>query len=347
MFDDDGAAPVSLHAKIEPANHSSQLAPWVWPVSAIACAGLVAFGVANWHGAPDHGYVAQASTVPGAPSATLPPAPPIPSPAVSASRAPRAATPAPRVLPPPPAAAAPPPAAPAAPPTDSPEEAARKEDIKRGLDARHQNTFMAFDNGAATGPSGASGAAQASAPSNPALGSCNSGYALCPGDNVPFRWTVNVDSDVPGGLLRGEITQDVYDHTGTNVVLHAGGTLIGTAAAVDVAGRARMASAWTEVQDRGFEIPLDASGTGAMGESGLSANVDNHVMRAGARAALFTLVDGAGSALGNAFGHNGAQINFGTATQAYAPPTRPLPTYHIIAGTIGSVVIRSRVEVPH
>jgi type IV secretory pathway VirB10-like protein len=343
MFDDDGAAPVSLHAKIEPSNHSAELAPWVWPASAIACAGLVAFGIANWHNTPERSYVAQASTVPGAPSATLPPAPPTVAPTVPPT--PRAATPAPRIQQSyaPPA----PPAAPAAPPTDSPEEAARKDDVKRGLDARHQATFMAFDNnGAAAGPS-ASGAAQASASSNPPLGSCNSGYALCPGDNMPFRWTVNVDSDVPGGLLRGQITQDVFDHTGTNVVLHAGGTLIGVAAAVDVAGRARMASAWTEVQDRGYEIPLDAAGTGAMGENGLSANVDNHVMRAGAQAALFTLIDGAGSALGNAFGRNGTQINFGTATQAYAPPARPLPTYHIIAGTMGSIVIRTRVEVPH
>jgi type IV secretory pathway VirB10-like protein len=342
MFDDDGAAPVSLHQKIEPTSHSTPIARWVLTASIIAGAGLLAFGFMHWGGGPAQSYVAVASTVPS-PSSPLPAGSPTPIPTVAPTPIVRATTPLQPpvriVYAPQPAA----PAAPAAPATDSPEEAARKEDIKLGLEARHQNTVLVF---ATPGSSAVSGVGSGARPSY--TSSCNSGFALCPGDTISGRWDVNVDSGLAGGLLKGDVTSDVSDHTGTNVVIHAGATLIGVAAAVDVAGTARLASAWTEVQDRGYEIPFDATGAGAMGENGLSANVDNHANRAYAQAALYTLIDGAGSVLSNAFArHNSTEINFGTTTQAFAPPSRPAPTLHIIAGTPFTVIVRSRVEMPH
>lgn len=340
MFDDDGAAPASLHEKITPAAHSSPIGPWTLPVAVSIVLLVLVFGMTHWGGAPPAQSIAEANPAPNAPSSPLPD--PSPTPTPQPKRTTAAAVAPVRIIPESYGAPAPA-AAPAAPPTDSPEVAAQKEDVKAGLDARHSSTLLAFADPHAAGPSVPAGVAPGS---NPSAGAAPSGYDLLPGAFIPGRWDVNVDSSVPGSLLKGTITQDVFDSTGRNVVLHAGGTIIGVAAAVDVNGVARLASEWNEVQQLGREIFFDGTGAGAKGENGLSASLDTHANRAYMQALLYTVLDAGGVALGNAFTRNGTQINFGGATQQFASPSRIAPTLHIVAGTPFIVVVRSKFTVP-
>lgn len=343
MFDDEGAAPASLHAKVVPKEYSTQFGPWVLPGLGVMLGAFLMFGWMLWH-APSApaSNVAQASDAPASVSSPLPQVNPAkPSPAPSVRVTPQRVQ-SPVYVPPPIYREAPPaPAAAAQAPTDSPEEAARKEDIRRGLEARHESTAMRFDD--ASPPA----VAMAGATSRSDSSGAPSGYDLLPGAAIFGRWDVNVDSGVAGGLLKGTITANVFDSTGTNIVLPAGGTIIGTYGSIDANGVTRLASEWTELQVAGREIVFDGTGAGAKGENGLSASVETGAGRAFGQSALYTLLDAVPTAIGNAVNHNGTQINVSTMAQPFASPSRQAPKLHIMAGTPFAVIVRQKFTVPH
>ncbi len=111
-------------------------------------------------------------------------------------------------------------------------------------------------------------------PINPPM----SGYVLMPGSIIPAVLVTTINSDLPG-MIVARVRQNVYDSIhGSKLVIPIGSTLVGYYASKVFAGQTRVLSSFTQIIfPDGATVNLQGmSASDAYGQSGMSADVNNH-----------------------------------------------------------------------
>jgi type IV secretory pathway VirB10-like protein len=221
-------------------------------------------------------------TVPSRPSQSTPPAFPDPTaPPISSTGAAAAsaltdsagATPQPSG----PAESMPPPPLPAAPPRS---QAPGRSDVRAAANPRTAATTGADPTGA-TANGDITAAATGDAPRT----------TLAAGTLIPALLETEVNSDLPGPLL-AQVSRDVYDLHQTTVVVPRGSRLLGRYDNRIAVGQRRLLVAWTRLtlpDGSSFDLP-GLPGTDAAGAAGLTASVQNHLLRLFGDALLLSLL---------------------------------------------------------
>ena len=243
------------------------------------------------------------------------------------------------------------------------EEIAAEEEAKRRIDARRTSSRMALeapDNGqtpqqvaaigapvagepAATTATAQTGHSQFVSQASSAVGyvAPASGYEINETTIIPARLLTAVDSTLPG-LIKAQVTTSVYDsRTHSVVVIPAGSFLVGQYDSQTIAGEARLMAVWTRIlfpDGRSFLMGA-AQGSGAKGEAGMPASVDNHAGRAFGAAFLYTMLGAAGNLVSNALNRNSSVIELGNVAQSVQQPQRQAPTMHLYPGALFNVMV--------
>ena len=244
-------------------------------------------------------------TVPSRPSQSTPPAFPDPTvPPISSTGATAAsaladsagATPQPSG----PAESMPPPPLPAAPPRS---QAPGRSDVRAAANPRTAAATGADPTGAtANGDITAAANGDATADPADAFGLPASSLpvafhppaprtTLAAGTLIPALLETEVNSDLPGPLL-AQVSRDVYDLRQTTVVVPRGSRLLGRYDNRIAVGQRRLLIAWTRLtlpDGSSFDLP-GLPGTDAAGAAGLTADVQNHLLRLFGDALLLSLL---------------------------------------------------------
>lgn len=162
-----------------------------------------------------------------------------------------------------------------------------------------------------------------------------SAYELDTGTIIPARLITAIDSTVPGGLIKAEIIEPIFDSKTHSVVVLPQGTIAIGYADSALYGEARLVAAWTE-----FYLPngrkffaSNNQGSGAKGEAGMPASVDTHAGRAFGNALV-----GAVLQAGVNFASRATTIDISNAS-AVAQPQRQAPTLHVYPGQLFNIVL--------
>jgi type IV secretory pathway VirB10-like protein len=107
-------------------------------------------------------------------------------------------------------------------------------------------------------------------------------YELVTGTIIPARLITAIDSTVPGGIVKAEIIESIFDSKTHSVVVLPQGTIAIGYTDQALTGEARLVAAWTE-----FYLPngrkffaSSNEGAGEKGEAGMPVTVDTHAGRA-------------------------------------------------------------------
>jgi type IV secretion system protein VirB10 len=246
------------------------------------------------------------------------------------------------------------------------EEIAAEEEAKRRIDARRTSSRMALeapDTGQTPQQVAAIGATVAGEPASATVATAGaqtghsqfvsqasstvgyvapaSGYEINETTIIPARLLTAVDSTLPG-LIKAQVTTAVYDsRTHSVVVIPAGSFLVGQYDSQTIAGEARLMAVWTRIlfpDGRSFLMGA-AQGSGAKGEAGMPASVDNQAGRAFGAAFLYTMLGAAGNLVSNALNRNSSVIELGNVAQSVQQPQRQAPTMHLYPGALFNVMV--------
>jgi type IV secretion system protein VirB10 len=170
---------------------------------------------------------------------------------------------------------------------------------------------------------------------NPGYEKETSPYELVTGTIIPARLITSIDSTVPGGIVKAEIIESIFDSkTHSLVVLPQGTIAIGY---TDQAhnGEARLVAAWTE-----FYLPngrkffaSSNEGAGGKGEAGMPVSVDTHAGRAFGNALVGSVLQ-AGVNLAS----RATTIDISTAGNS-VQAQRLAPTFHAYPGQLFNIVL--------
>jgi type IV secretion system protein VirB10 len=170
---------------------------------------------------------------------------------------------------------------------------------------------------------------------NPGYEKETSPYELVTGTIIPARLITSIDSTVPGGIVKAEIIESIFDSkTHSLVVLPQGTIAIGY---TDQAhnGEARLVAAWTE-----FYLPngrkffaSSNEGAGGKGEAGMPVSVYTHAGRAFGNALVGSVLQ-AGVNLAS----RATTIDISTAGNS-VQAQRLAPTFHAYPGQLFNIVL--------
>ncbi len=123
-----------------------------------------------------------------------------------------------------------------------------------------------------------------------------------------------INSDLPG-MVKANVSEDVYATSGERVLIPAGSTLIGKYSAGISMGQERVFVVWTRlIRPDGIDIMLGSPGTDSLGQAGLGAdNLDTHFIQRFGEASLLSII-GAGAATAGV--SSGDQFNSAAAYRA-------------------------------
>jgi len=197
-----------------------------------------------------------------------------------------------------------------------------------------ESTFVS-ENGSGSAPPHGAFIAQHSG--DPGYQAATSRYELVAGTIIPARLITAIDSTVPGGVIKAEIVESIFDSaTHSVVVVPRGTTAIGSSDSAQ-SGEARLVASWTELylpNGRKF-FASSNGGAGAKGEAGMAASVDTHAGRAFGNA-LVSAVLQAGVGLAN---RASTVVNIGSAATTVQQPPRLAPTLHAYPGQLFNIVL--------
>ncbi len=172
---------------------------------------------------------------------------------------------------------------------------------------------------------------------DPGYESATSRYKLARGTIIPVRLITAVDSTVPGGLMKAQVLETIFDsQTHSVAVLPAGTIAIGESDSAQF-GEARLVTAWTE-----FDLPngrrffaSSNEGAGSKGEAGMSVSVDTHAGRAFGNALVGAVLQAGVNLASRAT----SIVDVNSATTSLQAPTRPSPTLHAYPGQLFNIVL--------
>jgi type IV secretory pathway VirB10-like protein len=119
----------------------------------------------------------------------------------------------------------------------------------------------------------------------------SSNTTLAAGTLIPALLETEINSDLPGSLL-AQVSRDVYDLRQRSVVVPRGTRLLGAYQNQVAVGQRRLLVAWTRLtfpDGSGFDLP-GLPATDPSGAAGLTARVQNHLLRVFGDALLLSLL---------------------------------------------------------
>ncbi len=192
-------------------------------------------------------------------------------------------------------------------------------------------------------------------------------HEITSGTIIPMTLITGINSDNPGEIV-AQTTEPVWDSiTATNILIPAGSRVIGQYSSAVPFGATRLLLKWdTLILPDGTQIDLQGmQGSDTQGQSGLAANVDNHIAGILAAVGLASIFDigkaAAVSALSTtSFLQNlstamNAQGSMSTATQQavdqiaqeYANKLiNQQPTLSVPMGTAGTIIVSKTIVMP-
>ncbi len=121
------------------------------------------------------------------------------------------------------------------------------------------------------------------------------------------------------GMIRAIVSQDVYSEAGKNVLIPRGARLIGAYSSSVKYGQNRVQIVWERViRPDGVDIKVASPGVDDLGRAGSEGEVDNHIIRTFATAAMMSVID-----ISLAKYADDTAPNTGTTTTTVAQPTDP------------------------
>jgi type IV secretory pathway VirB10-like protein len=107
-----------------------------------------------------------------------------------------------------------------------------------------------------------------------------------------------INTDQPG-MLRALVSNDIYGDTGRTVLLPRGSRLIGQYDSNVARGQSRIFVIWQRViRPDGIDIALDSGGTDALGQAGVTGQVNNHFFAMFSAATLLSIIGASTAAVG-------------------------------------------------
>ncbi|ECY2548815.1 TrbI/VirB10 family protein [Salmonella enterica] len=170
--------------------------------------------------------------------------------------------------------------------------------------------------------------------------------------NLRCALYTGVKTDHPG-FVKCILTQPLYSADGSVILAEAGAELDGEQKVEIKPGQSSVFTTWTDLETSvGVRASLNALGTGAMGESGTNAYVDNHYGQRFGGAVMLSFIQDAFASAANATKNNNSTYSFDNsesnaesmATKALDSSINIPPTGYVLPGTVINVIVAQDVD---
>ena len=119
----------------------------------------------------------------------------------------------------------------------------------------------------------------------------NLGSLISQGTMIPGILETAIQSDLPG-MVRAIVSENVYGHDGSYILIPKGARLIGRYRSGLVRGQTRVFVIWNRVlRQDGVSINIGSMGTDDLGRSGLAGDLDTHFFERFGSSILLSLID--------------------------------------------------------
>lgn len=161
-----------------------------------------------------------------------------------------------------------------------------------------------------------------------------------------------VKTDHPG-FVKCILTQPLYSSDGSVIIAEAGAELDGEQKVEIKPGQTSVFTTWTDLETTvGVRANLNALGTGAMGESGTEAYIDNHYGKRFGGAVMLSFIQDAFASAANATKQNSSTYSFDNsssnaenmASKALENSINIPPTGYVLPGTVINVIVAQDVD---
>lgn len=155
------------------------------------------------------------------------------------------------------------------------------------------------------------------------------------------------------GFVKCILTQPLYSSDGSVILAEAGAELDGEQKVEMRPGQSSVFTTWTDLETTaGVRANLNALGTGAMGESGTEAYVDNHYGERFGGAVMLSFIQDAFASAANATKKNNSTYSFDNsesnaenmASKALENSINIPPTGYVLPGTVINVIVAQDVD---
>lgn len=170
--------------------------------------------------------------------------------------------------------------------------------------------------------------------------------------NVRCALYTGVKTDHPG-FVKCILTQPLFSSDGSVILAEAGAELDGEQKVEIKPGQSSVFTTWTDLETAGgVRANLNALGTGAMGESGTNAYVDNHYGQRFGGAVMLSFIQDAFASAANATQKSNSTYSFDNsesnaenmATKALDSSINIPPTGYVLPGTVINVIVAQDVD---
>ena len=121
-------------------------------------------------------------------------------------------------------------------------------------------------------------------------------YLITQGTMIPGVLETAIQSDL-SGMIRAQTIRPVYSHTGKNILIPRGSTLIGRYQNGLQNGQSRVFVVWTRVErPDGIVIDIGSPGTDSLGRTGMTGALDTHFWERFGTSFMFSII-GAGTVI--------------------------------------------------
>lgn len=167
-------------------------------------------------------------------------------------------------------------------------------------------------------------------------------YLIGQGKFIFATLSTAINSDLPG-QVSAIVNQDVYGEQGRNVLIPRGSRLVGEYRSMLSQNQSRLLVVWTRViQPNGISVMIASQGTDALGQAGMTGDVDYHFAARFGAATLISMIGAGASTIGvnpddpyNSMAAYRQAITQATSQQASAmlsESTSIPPTVHVHQG---------------
>lgn len=123
-------------------------------------------------------------------------------------------------------------------------------------------------------------------------------YLIGQGKFIFATLSTAINSDLPG-QVSAIVNQDVYGEQGRNVLIPRGSRLVGEYRSMLSQNQSRLLVVWTRViQPNGISVMIASQGTDALGQAGMTGDVDYHFFARFGAATLISMIGAGASTIG-------------------------------------------------
>jgi type IV secretion system protein VirB10 len=123
-------------------------------------------------------------------------------------------------------------------------------------------------------------------------------YLIGQGKFIFATLSVAINSDLPG-QVSAVVNQDIYGEKGRNVLIPRGSRLVGEYRSMLGSNQSRIFVVWTRViQPNGISVMIGSEGTDALGQAGMTGDVNYHFLARFGTASLISLIGAGASTVG-------------------------------------------------